>query len=289
MNGVRTQSAEIVGRLQAAGFAAYWVGGCVRDFLLGKEPHDYDIATSARPEQIEALFCAHPPGWASVWRDARDRDGPTLSSGHVSGGGRITRMAAIRARSLSATPRPMPNAGISPSTACFMIPLSSACFDWVGGAADLKSKVLRTIGDPQARFAETTCGCCARPRFAAQLDFAIQAQTMAALQSHASQILSVSAERIREELMHLFRPPHGGSGDLIYCGKSGLLAHVLPEISATIPLRAITRVPSEGRFIITCGDAGPPAARRRRRRCVGRGCCTTWAKPHHAMRIQPRV
>ncbi|MBI3192572.1 MAG: CCA tRNA nucleotidyltransferase, partial [Pedosphaera parvula] len=103
----------------------------------------------------------------------------------------------------------------------------------MGGETDLKQKIIRTIGDPRERFAEDHLRLLRAVRFAAQLDFAIDPATLTALRADAPKIAGVSAERIHDELLKLFRPPHAARGlDLLR--DSGLLAQVLPEIAATI-------------------------------------------------------
>jgi poly(A) polymerase len=104
--------------------------------------------------------------------------------------------------------------------------------DWVGGAGDLRARVIRTIGSPTERFGEDHLRLLRAVRFAAQLDFQIEAETFAALRALAGKIRVISAERVRDELLKLFRPPHAARGlDLLR--DSGLLAEVLPEIEAT--------------------------------------------------------
>src|SRR5208282_421546 len=146
----RDLAAGIVRQLQAAGFSAFWVGGCVRDFLLGREPQDYDIATSARPEQVT---------FANAEADARRRDFT------VNG--------------------------------LFYDPVTEKTHDWVNGEADLRAKIIRTIGSPGERFAEDHLRLLRAVRFAAQLGFEIELQTFAAIQRLAPKIELISAERIR--------------------------------------------------------------------------------------------
>jgi tRNA nucleotidyltransferase/poly(A) polymerase len=230
---LRDHAAKIVSRLHAAGFTAYWVGGCVRDALLGREPEDYDIATSATPDQIEKTF---------------ER---TFSVGRKFGviivleGGHEFQVATFRAEGDYKDNRHPEKVSFSNAQAdasrrdftvngLFFDPLQNKLHDWVGGEADLRAKLLRTIGAPAERFAEDHLRLLRAVRFAAQLDFQIEAATFAALKQLAPKILTVSAERIREELMKLFRPPHAARGlDLLR--ESGLLEQVLPEIAATIP------------------------------------------------------
>jgi poly(A) polymerase len=104
--------------------------------------------------------------------------------------------------------------------------------DWVGGEADLRARIIRTIGAPGERFAEDHLRLLRAVRFAAQLDFSIEAGTLAAVKANAAKIKAISAERVREELVKLLRPPHAARGlDLLR--ESGLLEQVLPEIAAT--------------------------------------------------------
>src|SRR5207247_164271 len=105
--------------------------------------------------------------------------------------------------------------------------------DWVGGENDLQAKILRTIGPPEERFSEDHLRLLRAVRLAAQLDFAIEPHTFTAVQRNASKIRTVSAERIRDELLKLFRPPHAARGlDLLR--DSSLLLEILPELAATI-------------------------------------------------------
>jgi poly(A) polymerase len=112
-------------------------------------------------------------------------------------------------------------------------PVSGRLQDWVGGEADLRARVIRTIGSPAERFAEDHLRLLRAVRFAAQLGFEIEAGTFAALKENAPKIKGISAERIRDELLKLFSPPHAARG-LELLRQSGLLDEVLPEIAATI-------------------------------------------------------
>ena len=228
---LREKATTIVRRLQGAGFRAFWVGGCVRDMLLGREPVDYDIGTSALPEQTEALFKRtvavgrkfgvmivvegdHQFQVATFRAEADYRDGRHPE--HVRFGNAI---ADARRRDFTIN-------------GLFYDPVRSELHDWVGGRADLRAKVIRTIGAPEERFAEDHLRLLRAVRFAAQLDFQIERGMFAALKATASRIKGISAERIRDELLKLFRPPYAARGlDLLH--RSGLLEQVLPEIAAT--------------------------------------------------------
>ena len=142
-------------------------------------------------------------------------------------------MAATPNRCRSATRGPTPSGAISPSTALFYDPVREELHDWVGGQADLRAQIIRTIGSPEERFAEDHLRLLRAVRLAAQLGFQVEAGTFAALKANAPKIKTISAERIRDELLKLFRPPHATRGlDLLR--ESGLLEQVLPEIAATV-------------------------------------------------------
>jgi poly(A) polymerase len=225
-------AAGIVRRLQSAGHSAYWVGGCVRDRLLGREPQDYDIATSALPAQIESLFPRTIPvgrkfGVIIVLESGHEFQVATFRAEADYRDGRRPEQVTFSNAQADASRRDFTVNGL------FFDPVTSQLHDWVGGEKDLRAKLLRTIGSPAERFAEDYLRLLRAVRFAAQLDFQIEPETFAALKTRAPQILAISAERIREELLKLFRPPHAARGlDLLR--ESGLLEQILPEISATI-------------------------------------------------------
>ncbi len=223
---------SILRTLHAAGHEAWLVGGCVRDELRGAVPKDFDIATDARPEQVEAIF----PKTIGV--------GKSFGVMLVLEGGEQFEVATFRAESGYTDGRRPDSVTFGDAEAdalrrdftingIFLNPVTNELRDWVCGEADLKAGVLRTIGDPAERFGEDHLRLLRAVRFAAQLDFQIEPATFAAVQQHAENINRVSAERIRDELLKLFRPPHAARGlDLLR--DSGLLAHVLPEMMLTI-------------------------------------------------------
>jgi poly(A) polymerase len=227
----RGAALEIVRRLQRAGFEAFWVGGCVRDFLLGREPDDYDVATSALPTQIEQLFKRTVPvgrkfGVTVVIEAGRQFQVATFRAEADYQDGRHPERVAFGDARADACRRDFTVNGL------FYDPVRNQSHDWVGGAADLRTRVIRTIGSPLERFGEDHLRLLRAVRFAAQLDFGIEPSTFAALKANAAKIKTVSAERIREELVKLFRPPHAARGlDLLQ--QSGLLEQILPEIGAT--------------------------------------------------------
>ena len=257
----RETAMEIVRRLQAAGFAAFWVGGCVRDFLLGREPQDFDIATDARPEQIEKLFkrtiaVGRKFGVMIVVEDKQQFQVATFRAEADYRDGRRPEKVVFASAEADALRRDFTVNGL------FYDPLTEKIHDWVGGEKDLRAKIIRTIGAPEERFAEDHLRLLRAVRFAAQLGFEIEPQTFAAVKSLAPKIKLISAERVRDELIKLFAPPNPGStasrlaspsdcpvadehaGEtpalpaaargLVLLRDSGLLEQILPELAATI-------------------------------------------------------
>jgi poly(A) polymerase len=229
---LQSTATEIVRRLQTAGFEAYFVGGCVRDSLLGRESKDFDIATNAVPDEIEKTFQRTIPvgrkfGVLLVIVDGHEFQVATFRAESDYQDGRHPGRVTFGDARADASRRDFTINGL------FYDPVKDFLRDWVGGEADLKARLLRTIGTPAERFAEDHLRLLRAIRFAAQLDFQIEAKTFAAIVANAPKIRTISAERIREELMKLFRPPHAARGlDLLR--DSGLLEQILPEIAATI-------------------------------------------------------
>jgi poly(A) polymerase len=115
----------------------------------------------------------------------------------------------------------------------FLDPVTDTLHDWVGGKADIQARIIRTIGKPEERFAEDHLRMLRAVRLAAQLGFEIEPGTLAAVKANPQKIRGISAERIRDELLRLFSPPHASRG-LELLRESGLLEQVLPELAATV-------------------------------------------------------
>ena len=221
---------KIAGRLHAAGHLAWFAGGCVRDRLRGVEPHDFDVATDARPEQVQRLF----PRTVAVGAQFGVivvMDGPfscevaTFRSDEAYIDGRHPSGVRFTTPEEDAARRDFT------INAMYYDPVTEQVVDYVDGQADLEKKILRAVGDPAARFAEDKLRKLRAIRFATTLEFAIDGPTWGAIHDNASGIQQVSAERIRDELLKTFRSPHRARGlDLL--DASGLLAPILPEMAA---------------------------------------------------------
>jgi len=223
--------------LEQAGFAGYLVGGCTRDLLLGKTPKDWDLTTDAHPEQIQALFPEHYAnndyGTIGVKTDSED---PTL---------KIIEVTPYRTESgYSDARRPDAVAfGVSLEedlqrrdftfNALAYRPSTGEVVDLFGGQADLADKRLRTVGDPDERFAEDALRMMRAVRLAAELECVIDPATMAAISRHSQEIKRISIERVTMEFLKLINSATPMQG-IVFLEKLGLLQHFLPELLDTI-------------------------------------------------------
>ncbi|RME90233.1 MAG: HD domain-containing protein [Verrucomicrobia bacterium] len=221
---------RIVRRLREADYDAFFVGGCVRDMLLGRPPGDIDIATSAPPEEVERLFVRTVPvgrqfGVMLVLEGGFEFQVSTFRTESGYRDGRRPDEVRFASAREDASRRDFTVNGL------YYDPLTGELHDWVGGQADLKARLIRTIGPPEERFAEDRLRLLRAVRLAAQLGFEIEPATWAAIPPRAAELRMVSAERIREELLKLFQPP-GAARGLRLLQASGLLKVVLPEVEA---------------------------------------------------------
>ena len=219
-------AALLLDALHGAGHAAYAVGGCVRDSLLGLDPHDWDLCTSARPEQVMALF-------------GEEKCIPTgLQHGTVTvkQGGRLYETTTFRTEGAYSD-------GRHPDAVCFVPDVredlarrdftinamaysaEEGLIDPFGGRDDLAAHLVRAVGEPERRFEEDALRILRLYRFAARFGFAIDPATGAAARALGPHLDCVSAERIQEELLKLLAAPRPG----IYL-EPAVLAVVLPEL-----------------------------------------------------------
>lgn len=221
---------EIVRQLKKAGFLAYFAGGCVRDLVMKRVPEDYDIATTARPEDIEKIFQKCLPvgkqfGVMIVVHEGNHFEVATFRSEGTYRDGRHPDEVSFTTPEEDAKRRDFTINGL------FYDPTGRRIIDYVGGKEDIRKKQIRTIGEPKARFMEDRLRLIRAIRFAANLDFKIESETWQSIKELGQEIHSVSQERIRDELIKMFTRPHAGRG-LKLLFESGLLKEILPEIEA---------------------------------------------------------
>jgi tRNA nucleotidyltransferase/poly(A) polymerase len=238
MTDGRRIATDVARRLRAAGHEAYLAGGCVRDRLLGREPLDFDIATSAPPEVVRRLFPRTVPvgvqfGVVLVIERGARLEVATFRSDDAYVDGR--RPSAVRFGSArdDAARRDFT------LNALFEDPDSGEVHDFVGGIPDLRAGLIRAIGDPRARIAEDRLRMLRAVRFAARLGFRIHPDTRAAVAAAAPSLPDIAAERIGDELMKILTEG-GARRGFALLAETGLLDVVLPEVSA---MRGVAQSP----------------------------------------------
>ena len=230
---------KVLYRLSHLGYEAYLVGGGVRDLLLGRAPKDFDVGTSAKPNEVKRAF----RNCFLIGRRFR--------LAHVRFGQKVIETATFRANSQSvgdiiehAAEGPMEdNTFGTPETdanrrdftvnGLFYDIKTFAVIDYVGGLKDLKKKVIRSIGDPMIRFREDPVRMMRAVKFSSRLGFAIEKGTEKAIRKLHSCILTASTPRVCEEVFRLF--PYGASAKafrMLY--DFGLLGDLLPDLAAFI-------------------------------------------------------
>ena len=222
----------VAGELSRAGFQSLFAGGCVRDALLGRPLKDIDLATSATPDQVEALFAGRTVavgkafGVVLVLRGGFQFDVATFRTDGAYADGRHPGSVTFATAEGDAQRRDFTVNGL------FCDPQSGEVIDHVNGLADLDARVIRAIGEPEARFREDHLRMLRAVRFASVLGFRIEAATLEAVKAHAAWIQTVSAERIASEFVRLLCESPRPSVGLNLLRESGLLAHFLPEAMA---------------------------------------------------------
>ena len=217
----------IIKKLEDAGYEAYAVGGCVRDSVLNRNPHDWDITTSAKPEEVKRVF------------------GRTIDTGLKHG----TVTVMIEKEGFEITTYRIDGLyedGRHPSEVTFASELvedlkrrdftinamaynhTEGIVDLFGGMEDLKNQVIRCVGDPMERFSEDALRIMRAVRFSAQLGFVIEPETKKALSVLAPNLKYISAERIQSELQKLILSPHPDYLRTAY--ETGITREVLPEL-----------------------------------------------------------
>ena len=232
------EAARIVETLRDNGFSAYLAGGCVRDVLLGREPADYDVATSATPRDVMELF---PQTYAVGAQfgvvlvpvrnhdPAGERDNYAIevatyrSDGAYSDGRHPDDVRFSAEARLDVQRRDFTINGL------LLDPETSEILDYVGGRADLERGIVRTIGNPHLRFSEDKLRLLRAVRFAARFQYQIEDRTFAAIRELAPQIHQVSRERVRDEILKMLTEGRARRAFELL-DQTELLEQVLPEV-----------------------------------------------------------
>lgn len=267
---------KIIGILEAAGYEAFAVGGCVRDSILGRKPADWDITTSAKPKQVKALFrrtidTGIEHGTVTVMLNKTGYevttyriDGEYRDNRHPSGVNFTEDLKEdLRRRDFTINAMAYSESG--------------GLVDIFGGVRDLEEGIIRCVGDAEERFGEDALRILRAVRFAAQLGFEMEEHTKEAAASLAETLKKISAERIQVELVKLLTSPHP---QMLRCAwELGITKIVLPEFDAMMEteqnnphhmysvgehtLKALEFVEPEKalRLAVLCHDFGKPATR----------------------------
>ncbi len=258
-NQVPSAVHTLCGTLRSAGFAAYPVGGCVRDMLLGRKPGDWDVTTAALPEQVQALFRHTVPtgirhGTVTVlledmgievttfrretgYADGRHPDAVTFDAG-------LTEDLARRDFTVNA----------------MALDENGEVVDPFGGREDLTAGLIRCVGDPDRRFGEDALRMLRAIRFAAQLGFTIEHTTAAAMEQNARRTFTLSGERIKAEMEKILLSPRPE-----WVGKAveaGLLNHLFDRWPKAVNWLILREVPPlrNLRWRAFCAQTGFPVA-----------------------------
>ena len=243
---------NIVERLRGAGYKAFLVGGCVRDMVMEIPPREYDITTSAKPEEIMGIFSNTIPIGASF--------GVIL----VLEGGHKFEVATFRRDESYSDGRHPDKVTYSDDeredvkrrdftiNGMLYDPINEQALDYVGGMEDIKKRTVRTIGNPYERFNEDKLRMIRAIRFAARFSYEIEEETLRAIKELAPLISQVSAERIRDEVVKIITQKNPGLG-LTMLRETGLLKHTLPEVDRMHEVPQPPEFHPEGDvFIHTC-------------------------------------
>jgi len=233
---------KVLYRLAGAGFEAYLVGGGVRDLMLSRKPKDFDVATSAHPQQVRELF-----------RNSR-LIGRRFRLVHVFFGRQNVEVATFRkqAEAVADTDDPLirlDNTFGTPEedafrrdftvNALFYSPQTFHVIDFPGGVDDLEARLIRTIGDPELRMREDPVRMMRAARFAAKLGFEIEPATRAAIERHRADLAKASVPRLVEETYKTVGQPEAAHA-LVLMEELGLLEYVIPPLAAHLKSREAT-------------------------------------------------
>jgi len=242
----RQAAIKVVRVLRRGGFEALLAGGCVRDMLLGRRASDYDVATDARPEDVVELFrrtlkVGAKFGVVIVLIEGQNVEVATFRTDADYADGRHPKAVTFAGAADDAGRRDFTINGM------FFDPVKGEVIDYVDGQADLKRKIVRTIGRPEERFAEDHLRMLRAVRFSTQLGFAIEKATFAAICDNAVGIKKISGERVAMELEGILAGPNRSTGASLLI-KSGLAEQIFGGFvgePTRFSVRVLSRLPKK--------------------------------------------
>lgn len=248
---------EIAAALRRHGHQAWAVGGALRDVVLGRSAVDWDVATSAKPDQVRTIFKRTVPigvehGTVGVlWKDGVLYEVTTFRRDiETDGRHAVVAFADTIEEDLARRDFTINALAWDPAT--------RELYDPFDAGADLDARVIRTVGDAAARFAEDYLRVLRALRFAGQLDYTVEPATWAALQAAVPALPRLSAERVREELWKVLRQTTQASRTLELYRMSGALATLYPELAATVDVRAAEDAHDVWTLSLRALDSIPP-------------------------------
>ena len=236
---IDSDALKVLYRLSSLGYTAYLVGGGVRDLLMGRKPKDFDVGTSAKPNELRRIF-------RNCYLIGR-----RFRLAQIRFGGKVIETATFRQNSQSvgeiiehASEGPLEdNTFGTPETDAYRRDFTVnglfydikdfSVIDWVGGMKDIKNRVIRAIGDPNVRFQEDPVRMMRAVKFSSRLGFTIEGKTFAAMKRHHACILSASQPRVCEEVFRLFMYGHSSEAFRLMW-RTGMLGDLLPELAGAI-------------------------------------------------------
>lgn len=254
-------SLEIIKKLSQKGYMAYLAGGCVRDLVLGRQAHDLDVATSARPEEVEKIFSKTVSvgksfGVIRVLNPVNPTQEVEVATFREDGAykdGRRPENVIFSSPERDAARRDLT------INALFYDTQNNQILDFVGGLQDIQRKTIRTVGLPEARFQEDHLRILRAARFAIEFEFEIESHTKIQMQNLAHLLGDVSRERVQEELEKIWQGSHPQKGlELIY--QMQLLAVIDAEVASRfdqINLKDFSKWQSEYQLAQDCGAQIP--------------------------------
>jgi poly(A) polymerase/tRNA nucleotidyltransferase (CCA-adding enzyme) len=225
---------EVAAGLAAAGYSSYLVGGSVRDLMIGKTPKDWDVATNARPDEIQKIFTdsVYENNFGTVGVKTRSGD-PTLAVVEVTTfreeGGYSDFRHPDEIKFAKTIGEDLSRRDFTVNA--MALDVKGEIVDPYGGEADLKKKIIRAVGDPDTRFKEDALRLMRAVRFASELGFKIDEETAEAIKRNSALLGEIALERIRDELAKLIMSAgHGPKEGIEQLENLGLLRYILPEL-----------------------------------------------------------